>query len=1044
MSNSRDKVLKTESYASESAEDNRTRTYDAGEGSRTDRTSTHQLGVGDEVKLGGQAYGIERIISGENATAEAVIYLIRGPHDEDRCLKLYYPFRNPQDEPNPEALKRIQAIENPDILRLHDAGTGDQKFRGQFCYEVCDYARGGDLLSVESHGQKYTPDFIERKVIPQIFKGIRVLHKHRIYHCDLKPQNVFYLDEAKTNLVIGDYGSAKTFEQSTEKDLAYVSMVKGTEFYLAPEQAIGIISEKNDYYSLGMIVLHLLYPELMDRQTLRRIYERRAVQKPIVDYNPRYKRLNNLIAGLTLQDIQRRWGEKEVARWMHGEAVDVQYESVSARAAPAIKIGPVTVQTEADLIRYVEEEQEWFQYLIQDEQGYGLLLEWLSRHQSLQSKRRFDRLIRIAAPKGVEFAREALLRYFHPERPVRVLSDFDVFTADDPAGVTGAFVSELEDHWKVTSLQEMSLYLFCFGMALEQRVAESAEDEKGQTCEEILRKMIAAFERPTAEETESSKGSQASGEPAGRKKKGRSRKKERVEPPPDKTDTEAPGEWNFLSIDFTDRGIMRLFHSFNPDRMFRDLTGKDYATQEEMGVFFAAHPELWDDRFLQEERLAFLQKCGGGKLTRLGREAFLLKLFEEQVLFEIEASNLREVDAVPGAQVEVEYRIYRTLKPFFERQGIAQNIREEAESGSTTIRKFLKTDERDLNARLLRSIDKDGRFPSDRWTGDSLDCLHRALVDFKKKLKEQDRKRRHRQMASDAVYVIKSFLFLLPPLLLFFLALAFLEKDHRLVNLFARYSPFEIAFDEPFAVDAEDPLMPRWQTGLGVLWFVTIVLLPSCFLWDRQRWLGFGSLLFSYLVFGWAVILFPLPVAALYLILVPIFQYTSDSNRLRLLPFLASLVPVVFIAWSGYMLYRPVVPSKQVAKPLNFLASTPGQRAAVRTGPSPGHAVVGVVGYRDTVQVVQAISHWYLVRFSDVEGYVPSETFVRVAIHEGRIKKRNPYLMSAPTYDTTTVRTVVKGERVSILAIDGDWYLVRIPDQTQGYLHRKDVEIIEP
>jgi serine/threonine protein kinase len=1043
MSDNNDKALKTENYASESAEDNRTRTYDSGEGRRTDRTTTHQLGVGDDVELRGQAHRIERIISGENATAEAVIYLIRGPDDEDCCLKLYYPFRNPQDEPNPEALKRIQAIKNPDILRLHIAGTGPDKFRGQFCYEVCDFAEGGDLLSVEDLGQQYTPEFLEEKVIPQIFKGIKVLHKHRIYHCDLKPQNVFYLDADRTNLVIGDYGSAKTFEQSTEKELAYVSMVKGTEFYLAPEQAIGIISEKNDYYSLGMIVLHLLYPELMDRQTLRRIYERRALHKPIIDYKPRFKRLNDLIAGLTLQDIQRRWGEKEVARWLRGEAVDIHYQGVQTTVTP-IKIGPVTLQTELELTHYVEQGNEWFQYLMEDRQGYDLLLDWLSRCQNIQSKRLFDRLMRIAAPKGVEFAREALLRYFRPERPVRVLSDFEVFTTDDPAGVARAFVSELEDHWKITSPNEMSLYLFSFGMALEQRVKESAGDEKGRTCEEILLKLIDAFKQPAAEqETESSEGPQASGDTAGRKKKGRTRKKERAEPPPGKTDMEAPGEWDFLSIDVTDRGIMTLFHSFNPDRVFRDLTGKNYATQEDVGLFFAAQPEHWDNRFLKEERTAFLHKCGFGRLTGLDREAFLLKVFEEQALYEIEVSNFQEPDGARGAAVEVKYLVYRTLRPFLEQQGIAQNIREKVESGSTTIRKFLKIDERELNVRLLRSIDKHGRFPPDRWTQDSLDRLRGKLVDYKKNLQDQDRKRKRQQMASDAVYAIKSFLFLLAPLLLFFFAMAFLEKDHRLVNLFTRYSPFEIAFDEPFVVDADDPLMPRWQTGLGVLWFITIVLLPSCFLWDRQRWLGFGSLLFSYLVFGWAVILFPLPVAALYLIMVPILQYASDLNRLRLLPFLASLVPVLFIAWSGYMHYRPVPPSRQVAKPLNFLASTPSRRAAVRTGPSPEHAAVGVVGYRDTVRVVQAISNWYLVRFSDVEGYVPSETFVRVPIHEGRIKKRNPYIMSAPTYDTTTVRTVVKGERVSILASDGDWYLVRLPDQTQGYLHQKDVEIID-
>jgi serine/threonine protein kinase len=86
------------------------------------------------------------------------------------------------------------------------------------------------------------------------------LHQHRIYHCDLKPQNIFFLDEAQIDIVIGDYGSAKTFEFDAEKQSRKTTTVKGTDFYLPPEQARGFISEKNDYYSFGMILLHLVYP----------------------------------------------------------------------------------------------------------------------------------------------------------------------------------------------------------------------------------------------------------------------------------------------------------------------------------------------------------------------------------------------------------------------------------------------------------------------------------------------------------------------------------------------------------------------------------------------------------------------------------------------------------------------------------------------------------------------------------------------------------------------------------------------------------------
>ena len=83
---------------------------------------------------------------------------------QDFTLKLYYQFQNPKDEPNTEALGRIKGIIDPDILKLHDFGTGDNKYLNKYCYEICDFAEGSDLLSVQDIKEKYTVDFIRSNV----------------------------------------------------------------------------------------------------------------------------------------------------------------------------------------------------------------------------------------------------------------------------------------------------------------------------------------------------------------------------------------------------------------------------------------------------------------------------------------------------------------------------------------------------------------------------------------------------------------------------------------------------------------------------------------------------------------------------------------------------------------------------------------------------------------------------------------------------------------------------------------------------------------
>jgi len=264
---------------------------------RTDRTQAHHLGIGDRIELNGTAYEISGIISGERETGEAIIYKAKDGEGNLYALKLYYSFRNPKDEPNPEALARIKTIKDPDILKLYDFGTGANKYRGKFCYEVCQYAEGLNLLCIPELKEKYTVDFLTSNVIPEIFKGIRTLHDYKIYHCDLKPENVYYLDKEQTDLIIGDYGSAKTFEEASEKELSYTSTTKGTNFYLAPEQARGIVSKKNDYYSFGMILLHLVYPQYVKAESLHKIIERQFARKAIIDFDPQYGPVNDLIAG---------------------------------------------------------------------------------------------------------------------------------------------------------------------------------------------------------------------------------------------------------------------------------------------------------------------------------------------------------------------------------------------------------------------------------------------------------------------------------------------------------------------------------------------------------------------------------------------------------------------------------------------------------------------------------------------------------------------------------------------------------------------------
>jgi formylglycine-generating enzyme required for sulfatase activity len=474
---------KTQIYSN----NNKTTVYQEAE--KRTKPSVHNLHPGDKIVLNNKSYEILDIIS-EN-TGEAVIYKIKNKAENPFALKLYFEFKNPENEPNTEALERIKKIKDVDILRLHDFGTGTSKYKGKYCFEIADFANGSDLLSLKNIKEKYLSDFLIDEVVPQIFKGILTLHNNRIYHCDLKPQNVFYLDKQQLDIVIGDYGSAKTFEFDATKNSRKTTTVKGSDFYLPPEQARGFISEKNDYYSFGMILLHLFYPEKillninepksLSHEKLKTIIERQFESKPIIDFNPEYERINQLIKGLTLVDFNLRWGQEEVQKWLNGEAVEVFYNSAQSNKVDldALVFDEYTINTPEDLRDYILTDKNWYADLIEDTDNREDFTNWmLGLYNGDKSKRsELNRIIKNYSPEGIEFVGDALIRFFLPDHPVTFgFKNFDFSKSDDLKKTTAeAFSYLIQNLWNSSSDNDLRFYIFSYESALSQLQATNDE-----------------------------------------------------------------------------------------------------------------------------------------------------------------------------------------------------------------------------------------------------------------------------------------------------------------------------------------------------------------------------------------------------------------------------------------------------------------------------------------------------------------------------------------------------------------------------------------
>lgn len=265
-------------------------------------------------EFNGVKYRILKKIS--ETTAEAQIYLLANG-DEKYILKYYYPFVKPKIE----IIEKVRGFSHPDIIKVVDYGYYEERF-----YEILVYADQGSLAD---HIPIKDIKLIKR-YIKEIAGALNHCHNNKIIHRDIKPSNIFIKDEKKKDVVVGDFGIASILEN--EEELRRTNIFQ-TPIYAAPEykMTIGgetVISKAVDYYALGITVWEMwsgkLPPNKMDDlEFLRLMFE--GIPPLPADMN---EEVAHLIKGLTTRNYKKRWGYKEIQKWLKGENVEVFSEEI--------------------------------------------------------------------------------------------------------------------------------------------------------------------------------------------------------------------------------------------------------------------------------------------------------------------------------------------------------------------------------------------------------------------------------------------------------------------------------------------------------------------------------------------------------------------------------------------------------------------------------------------------------------------------------------------------------------------------------------------
>jgi serine/threonine protein kinase len=628
------------------------------------RTKKLNLRTGDKIILKKNEFNIIDVISDQ--TKEAVIYKVSNQSNKIYVLKLYNEVSE-KEEPNGETLELIKTIEDADILELIDFGVGYDKYKGKYCFEISAFAEGGDLLNVENFKEKYTSSFIEKNIVNEIFLGLKKLHENNIFHCDLKPSNIFYLDKEQTDIVIGDYGNAKIKDSNLKQDLHISSIVFATPFYVAPELASSkAISAKADYYSFGMILLHLLYPEQfandndyksIDKYKLRSISQKVISSKEIVKYNPKYKRLNKLIAGLTLSVFDNRWGQNEVQKWIDGkdDELEVRYLSSLEKQAIINLSGNKTITTEDSLIEYIYSNENWKEEFFgeeddKDDTTERELNDWLTINYSKDKRKEFHRILKytkqvfivdpkVAKNENIDYAKQAVIRLFKPEFPISINEETFTLTDGSINDNLNKLISKLDSVWYTFSIEKIRFILFQVETSL-RRLMIGVNKEITFSLNNLLIKIYSGLNINKNEF--------------------------------DLTDfkSEITRVINLKDKEDSLNRIVNLFYAFDSERIF-NYKKTSCKTIEDLGLFFVKNESLFKNPKVKAEKIRFLQKINKFELSNLPYQEFIFEIFKNEAVANIEYTSLT-FDKY--RDYKINYKYYKSLTEFFKTRGIQKDF----------------------------------------------------------------------------------------------------------------------------------------------------------------------------------------------------------------------------------------------------------------------------------------------------------------------------------------------------------------------------------
>jgi predicted ATPase/serine/threonine protein kinase len=142
--------------------------------------------------------------------------------------------------------RAASALNHPNILTVYDIGAiGDERFI------ATEYVDGVTLRQRMSRGDASLDEVIEVGI--QIASALTAAEAAGLVHRDIKPDNIMLRRDGYVKLL--DFGLARAVTSEPEMHKSDPHMVRGTVYYMSPEQLRGsVLDARTDLWSMGVLL----------------------------------------------------------------------------------------------------------------------------------------------------------------------------------------------------------------------------------------------------------------------------------------------------------------------------------------------------------------------------------------------------------------------------------------------------------------------------------------------------------------------------------------------------------------------------------------------------------------------------------------------------------------------------------------------------------------------------------------------------------------------------------------------------------------------